>query len=161
MTDKEALKIKTFLEGAFPILKETKESDFVYAVMLKDYKFDIMFEAAKNYVRKSVYTPTIAALIQEYEAIVKKWQGQMRTKLLAIVEQMNDAGAFQPKENHWVSGEYAAAILEIEDGQVGEWLKEKILEFTGHNSGVAHILEYFSGKEKKDVQQIPQPQNNG
>lgn len=149
MTDKEALKIKTFLEGAFPILKETKESDLTYAVMLKEYDFGTMFQAAKNYIKKSCYAPTIAGLIREYDLLMAERKKLFTNKLLEIAADMEKAGAFKPNEDYRKLSEYEEAVHEIEDNNLSDELKSKILDFVKNDKNIKSMLDELSGKEKE------------
>lgn len=149
MTDKEAIYIKTFLEGAFPMLKESKESDLTYVVMLREYDFEIMFEATKNYIKKSCYVPTIAGLIREYDLLVAERKKLFTNKLLEIAADMEKAGAFKPNEDHRKLSEYEKAVLAIEDNNLSDKLKSKILAFAKNDKNVKLMLETLSGKEKE------------
>lgn len=149
MTDKQAIYIKTFLEGAFPILKETKESDLVYVVMLKEYDFETMFQATKNYIKKSCYAPTIAGLIQEYDLLMAERKKLLTNKLLEIVADMEKAGAFKPNEDYRKLSEYEKAVLAIEDNNLSDKLKSKILAFVKNDKNIKSMLDELSGKEKE------------
>lgn len=148
MTDKEAIYIKTFLEGAFPMLKESKESDLTYAVMLKEFDFETMFQATKNYIKKSVYTPTIAGLILEYEIVIKTKEIESKQRLLLILEQMKDCGILQHHEFKPGAGlsEFERAFYSVEDNSIDEDLKKKILQFSKNNEEVKLLIESVSKK---------------
>ena len=151
MTDKEAIYIKTFLEGAFPMLKESKESDLTYAVMLKEFDFETMFQATKNYIKKSVYTPTIAGLILEYEVIKKTKEIESKQRLLLILEQMKDSGVLQHYEYKPGAGlsEFERAFYSVENNKISESLKEKIMLFSKKNEQVKLLLESVSKRGEK------------
>ena len=114
MTDKQAIYIKTFLEGAFPMLKESKESDLTYVVMLKEYDFETMFQATKNYIKKSVYVPTIAGLIKEYENVIEQNKRLAQQELLNIADRMEETG-FKTNEDFRKLSEYEEACLMIQE----------------------------------------------
>lgn len=141
MTDKQALYIKTFLEGAFPMLKESKESDLTYVVMLKEYDFETMFQATKNYIKKSVYTPTIAGIIQEYETLKAIKQAENQKKLVEIIDQMDDKKWFPPNDDFTKLSEYEKALEMVVDGNISDDLKKKILTFARNNNEVKLLLE--------------------
>ena len=149
MTDKEAIYIKTFLEGAFPMLKESKESDLTYAVMLKEYDFEIMFQATKNYIKKSVYIPTIAGLVKEYENVIEQNKIMTQRELLKIVDKMEEMGVFKPNKDFKQLSEYDQAIFMIQESNIGEKLKDKILGFTKNDKNVKLMLETLSRKENE------------
>jgi hypothetical protein len=141
MTDKQALFIKTFLEGAFPMLKETPSSDMTYTVMLAEYDYDLMFQAAKNYIKRSVYTPTIAGIIQEYETLKAIKQAENQKKLVEIINQMDDKKWFPPNGDFTKLSEYEKALQMVVDGNISEDLKKKILTFARNNNEVKLLLE--------------------
>ncbi len=148
MTDKQALYIKTFLEGAFPVLKETPASDLTYTVMLAEYEYEPMLEAAKNYIKKSVYTPTIAGLILEYEIVIKTKEIESKQRLLLILEQMKDCGILQHHEFKPGAGlsDFERAFYSVEDNKIDEDLKKKILQFSKNNEEVKLLIESVSKK---------------
>jgi hypothetical protein len=149
VTDKQAIYIKTFLEGAFPMLKESKESDLTYVVMLKEYDFETMFQATKNYIKKSVYVPTIAGLIKEYENVIEQNKRLAQQELLNIADRMEETGFFKTNEDFRKLSEYEEACLMIQENNITEDLKNKILKFTKNDKNVKLMLETLSGKEKE------------
>ena len=112
------------------MLKESKESDLTYVVMLKEYDFETMFQATKNYIKKSVYVPTIAGLIKEYENVIEQNKRLAQQELLNIADRMEETGFFKTNEDFRKLSEYEEACLMIQENNITEDLKNKILKFT-------------------------------
>lgn len=131
------------------MLKESKESDLTYVVMLREYDFEIMFQATKNYIKKSVYVPTIAGLVKEYENVIEQNKRLAQQELLNIADRMEETGFFKTNEDIRKLSEYEEACLRIEENTINDDLKNKILKFTNNNQRVKLMLETLSGKEKE------------
>lgn len=114
MTIEEVLKIKKFLEGNYPKLKET--GDEVFTMMLSEYDFSIMVEAAKNYIKLNKFAPTIASLLEEYNKIIKHRKTE-------IVREMYKAGKFANVT------EFEKSLMFVERDIIPDWFRNMMIEF--------------------------------
>ena len=71
MTSDKAIVIKMFCENAYHQLKEKNGGDEVWVEMLKEYQYEVMLSAVKNYIKRgNTYPPSIADLINVYNSEV-------------------------------------------------------------------------------------------
>ena len=129
MTIQEVIQIKRLLEGNF--LKVKEMDDNVFISILADYKYQIMTEAVKNYIRENKFQPTIAVLIEEYNKVVNYQKTQ-------IVRQMNQCGWFK---HH---SEYEKALVWVTRDIIPEWFKRLMMQFVQSNKSILDSIMYLN-----------------
>lgn len=130
MTIEEVLKIKKFLEGNYPKLKEA--DDEVYTMMLAEYEFNLMIEAAKNHIKKNKFPPTIANLLEEYDKVLRYY----KTK---IVRKMQNAGIFK------TITEFEKALRFVERDIIPDWFRDMMIEFIKNDNQLGNNKVKFLG----------------
>lgn len=78
MTREEIIKLMQYFEAAYKGFYEGKDTKAVVAVWhdaLKDEAPEIVSEAARNYVKTSEYTPTVAGLMKQIDLIKEPYTG--------------------------------------------------------------------------------------
>ncbi len=133
MTADEAIKIKKFLESAFPMWKSKDEaaSDTVFSIAFAEYDYSTMSKAAFNYIKNSRYIPTIADLINEYTIIQEQANQEEKQYLIAYLNKMEEKGLLKPATygNNATLSEYDILYFGIVEGVLNDKQKEKIIKF--------------------------------
>lgn len=78
MTSEELLKIKKYINGAYPSFKDNDQNDAVWFDLLKDYSFNGIIESVKQYViNGNKFTPSIAEIISGYKVLLTEQNEQI------------------------------------------------------------------------------------
>ncbi len=136
MNAKEILLIKDYLKGAYPILKDSDNSNTVWADMLSGYEYLGVLQALKNHIRSgNKYAPTIAELISGYELILDGFNSD-------IIDKMTRAREFDDQESVKLHDGRVIAI----DPEVSAWNRNNRIEKAKNWLALGIMPDWFRTK---------------
>lgn len=135
MTKQEFTSIMVYVNGAY---NNFNVDNLVWYDMLKELNYQFCFQAVKNVIKVAKYPLSIAAIIEEYNKIIKNKQKEEIHYLLGVADRLLENGTLS--SDLFEEIEYQIAY----EDRISEKNKQILLRY---NQGDKKMAEILKGKE--------------